>query len=97
MRYFILILGVFLLGLCLPSAQLIAQNKEAIEVQLGAKSITSIDPFSIQFSISASEQLPTYRFPEINGFRKLGVSRSKASNFENEQVVQTLTFTQYYQ
>lgn len=97
MRYFILFLGVFLLGLCLSSAQLIAQNKETIEVQLGSKSITSIDPFSIQFSISASEQLPTYRFPEINGFRKLGVSRSKASNFENEQVVQTLTFTQYYQ
>jgi hypothetical protein len=97
MRYFFLLVGVFLLGLCMPSGQLIAQVKENISVEVGNKNISSVDQFSIQFSISANEQAPTYRFPEINGFRKLGVSRSKVSNFENEQVVQTLTFTQYYQ
>lgn len=97
MRYILCFLLVMFLGLFLPSAEAFCQAKENISVQIGAKSISTTDQFSIQFSIAATEQLPTYRFPEINGFRKLGVSRSKASNFENEQVEQTLTFTQYYQ
>lgn len=96
MRYFFSFLAMIFLGLC-PNSPLFAQNKEIVDVQIGAKNITSAEQFSIQFSIAASEQAPSYRFPEINGFRKLGVSRSKASNFENEQVSQTLTFTQYYQ
>jgi hypothetical protein len=97
MRYILSFLTILFAGLFLPSEQLLGQTKENIVVQTGPKSIATIDQFSLQFSITASEQLPNYRFPEINGFRKLGVSRSKASNFENEQVVQTLTFTQYYQ
>lgn len=97
MRYFLSFLVMFCLGLCQPAGRLFAQNKENIEVQLGSKAISSVEQFSIQFSISQTELAPTYRFPEINGFRKLGVSRSKSSNFENDQVVQTLTFTQYYQ
>jgi hypothetical protein len=97
MRYFLYFLVFLFVGLFMPSTKLWGQTKENIVVQTGAKSISTTEQFSLQFSIAASEQLPNYRFPEINGFRKLGVSRSKASNFENEQVVQTLTFTQYYQ
>jgi hypothetical protein len=97
MRYILYFLAFLFVGLFMPSTKLWGQSKENIVVQTGAKSISTTDQFSLQFSIAASEQLPNYRFPEINGFRKLGVSRSKASNFENEQVVQTLTFTQYYQ
>lgn len=96
MRYFFFFLMTFFIGLSLPN-DLLAQTKENIIVQTGAKNISSIDQFSLQFSIPQGEQMPSYRFPEITGFRKLGVSRSKASNFENEQVVQTLTFVQYYQ
>lgn len=97
MRYFLSFLTILCAGLFLPSANLLGQTKENIIVQTGSKSITTTEQFSLQFSIPVNEQLPNYRFPEINGFRKLGVSRSKATNFENEQVVQTLTFTQYYQ
>ena len=97
MRYFFTFVAIFCLWLCWPSCYLFAQNKEKIDVQIGSKNITSVDQFSLQFTITSSEQAPTYRFPEISGFRKLGVSRSKSSNFENDQVVQTLTFTQYYQ
>ncbi len=97
MRYFFIFLAAVCLGLLLPSSNLLAQTKENIFLQTGPKSISTIDQFSLQFSIPQGEQMPNYRFPEINGFRKLGVSRSKASNFENNQVVQTLTFTQYYQ
>ena len=97
MRYILFFFMVVFGGLFMPSANLFGQTKENIVIQTGSKSITTADQFSLQFSMAASEQVPVYRFPEINGFRKLGVSRSKASNFENEQVVQTLTFTQYYQ
>ncbi len=97
MRFFFFCLSVLCLGILLPTAVLCGQTKDNILVQTGAKSLTTTEQFSLQFSIPAGDQLPNYRFPEINGFRKLGVSRSKASNFENEQVVQTLTFTQYYQ
>ncbi len=96
MRYIFYLLGFLLAGL-LPTNAILAQSKEHIVVQMGPKSILANEQFSLQFSIPLGEQMPTYQFPEINGFRKLGVSRSKASNFENEQVVQTLTFTQYYQ
>ena len=97
MRYFLSFLTILYAGLFLPSAIILGQTKENVVVQTGAKTIATTEQFSLQFSIAATEQLPNYRFPEINGFRKLGVSRSKATNFENEQVVQTLTFIQYYQ
>jgi hypothetical protein len=96
MRYIFYFLVFLLVGL-LPTNEIWAQSKENIVVLTGSKSISTDDQFSLQFSIPFGEQMPTYRFPEINGFRKLGVSRSKASNFENEQVAQMLTFTQYYQ
>jgi hypothetical protein len=97
MRYFLSFLTILYAGLFLPSAIILGQTKENVVVQTGAKNIATTEQFSLQFSIAATEQLPNYRFPEINGFRKLGVSRSKATNFENEQVVQTLTFIQYCQ
>lgn len=96
MRQFFIFLTIFCIGL-MPAENLWAQTKENVVIQSGPKNISTIDQFSLQFSIPLGVQLPSYRFPEIGGFRKLGVSRSKASNFKNEQVVQTLTFTQYYQ
>lgn len=97
MRYLFNFCLAMYVGLFLPALPLLGQTKENIVVQIGDKSLLSTEQFSIQFSIPFGEQSPVYRFPEINGFRKLGVSRSKSSNFENEQVIQTLTFTQYYQ
>jgi hypothetical protein len=88
-------LGLWLvLGL---SANLCAQNRDALTVQVGAKSITTNDHLVIYFTLPVSDQQAIYHFPELANFKKLGVSRSKASLFQNGQVVQTQTFSQYYQ
>jgi hypothetical protein len=41
--------------------------------------------------------LPTYKFPELLNFKKQGVSRAKASQSMNGQMVNSYTFSQYYQ
>ena len=79
------------------SANLCAQNRDALSVQVGAKSITTNDHLVIYFTLPVSDQQAVYHFPELANFKKLGVSRSKASLFQNGQVVQTQTFSQYYQ
>jgi hypothetical protein len=76
---------------------LMAQSREGLTVQVGSKSITTSDNLVIYFTLPVSDQAPVYHFPEIPSFKKLGVSRSKASLFQNGQVVQTQTFSQYYQ
>ncbi len=91
----ILFLGLlFFLGVPKP---IVAQTREGLTVQIGSKSITTNENLVIYFSIPVSDQSPVYQFPEIPNFKKLGVSRSKASLFQNGQVVQTQTFSQYYQ
>jgi hypothetical protein len=74
-----------------------AQTREAITVQVGSKSITTNDNLVIYFTLPVTDQQPTFLFPDIPNFKKLGVSRSKSSLFQNGQVVQNQTFSQYYQ
>lgn len=91
----ILFLGLlFFVGVSKP---IVAQTREGLTVQIGSKSITTNENLVIYFTIPVSDQSPVYQFPEIPNFKKLGVSRSKASLFQNGQVVQTQTFSQYYQ
>ncbi len=85
---------LFLLGLLNPTG---AQTREGLTVQVGSKSITTSEYLVIYFTLPVSDQPPVYQFPEIANFKKLGVSRSKSSLFQNGQVVQTQTFSQYYQ
>jgi len=94
-QIFILLLGIML---AFGSAiNLHAQNRDGLVVQVGNKAITTSDHLVIYFTLPVSDQAPVYLFPEIANFKKLGVSRSKASLFQNGQVVQTQTFSQYYQ
>lgn len=94
-QIFILLLGIKLaFGLAI---NLHAQNRDGLAVQVGNKSITTSEHLVIYFTLPVSDQAPVYLFPEIANFKKLGVSRSKASLFQNGQVVQTQTFSQYYQ
>lgn len=85
---------LFILGILNPAG---AQTREGLTVQVGSKSITTSEYLVVYFTLPMSDQPPVYRFPEIAGFKKLGVSRSKSSNFQNGQVVQRQTFSQYYQ
>lgn len=67
---------------------------------VGEKSITLEENFALSFvfkSANASVETPTYKFPELPGLRKLGVSRSKATDIQNGEPVYSFTFSQYYQ
>ena len=67
---------------------------------VGEKAITLEENFSLSFvfkSANASVETPTYKFPELPGLRKLGVSRSKATDIQNGEPVYSFTFSQYYQ
>lgn len=67
---------------------------------VGEKSITLEENFSLSFvikSANATVEAPSYRFPELPGLRKLGVSRSKATDIQNGEPVYTFTYSQYYQ
>jgi hypothetical protein len=96
MRRIITLFLVQLLSLGLFNP-ILAQSREGLTVQVGSKSITTNEHLVILFTLPVSDQAPVYQFPEIANFKKLGVSRSKASLFQNGQVVQTQTFSQYYQ
>jgi hypothetical protein len=67
---------------------------------VGEKSITLEENFALSFvlkSANANVETPTYKFPELPGLRKLGVSRSKATDIQNGEPVYSFTFSQYYQ
>ena len=96
MRQIITMFLVQLLSLGLFNP-IVAQTRDGLTVQVGSKSITTNDHLVIFFTLPVSDQVPVYQFPEIANFKKLGVSRSKASLFQNGQVVQNQTFSQYYQ
>lgn len=67
---------------------------------MGEKAITLEDNFSLSFvikSANASLETPNYKFPELPGLRKLGVSRSKATDIQNGEPIYSFTFSQYYQ
>jgi hypothetical protein len=67
---------------------------------VGEKAFTLEENFSLSFIIKSanpSVETPTYKFPELPGLRKLGVSRSKATDIQNGEPVYSFTFSQYYQ
>lgn len=80
---------------------ILAQSREAINIQVGSKSISADEQFTLSFSISlapnAAEIVPIYRFPDLVNFKKLGVSRSKSADLVNGQIVNSLTFSQNYE
>ncbi|MFD3409200.1 BatD family protein [Aquirufa sp. HETE-83D] len=64
------------------------------------KSITLEENFALSFVIKSANQsveTPNYKFPELPGLRKLGVSRAKATDIQNGEPVYSFTFSQYYQ
>jgi hypothetical protein len=67
---------------------------------VGEKAITLEENFSLSFVIKSanpSVEAPSYKFPELPGLRKLGVSRSKATDIQNGEPVYSFTFSQYYE
>lgn len=67
---------------------------------IGEKAITLEENFSLSFvikSANAKVETPNYKFPELPGLRKLGVSRSKVINIQNGEPIYSFTFSQYYQ
>ena len=79
----------------------LGQNAMTVTTQIGSKSITQDENFILSFTLTsvenASTSLPTYKFPELLNFKKQGVSRAKASQSMNGQMVNSYTFSQYYQ
>jgi len=74
-----------------------AQTKP--HVQIESKNISTEEDLVISISSeqpsNASEGVP-YQFPEINFFRKVGVSRGKASRLINNQLVNVVIYSQHY-
>lgn len=92
MRRFFYFFWVFLLAITELNAQ--------ATLLVGEKSITLEENFSLSFiikSANASIETPIFKFPELPGLRKLGVSRSKATDIQNGESVYSYTFSQYYQ
>jgi hypothetical protein len=79
----------------------LGQNAMTVTTQIGSKSIAQDENFILSFTLTsvenASTSLPTYKFPELLNFKKQGVSRAKASQSINGQMVNSYTFSQYYQ
>ncbi len=79
----------------------LGQNAMTVTTQIGSKSIPQDENFILSFTLTsvenASASLPTYKFPELLNFKKQGVSRAKASKSMNGQMVNSYTFSQYYQ
>jgi hypothetical protein len=92
MRRIFIFFGVFILAITELHAQ--------ATLLVGEKTITLEENFSLSFvikSANASVETPTYKFPELPGLRKLGVSRSKATDIQNGESIYSFTFSQYYQ
>ena len=97
MRRFYFFLGL-VCGLIVGDLSIVnGQTKESIIVQTGAKTIPIDENFIIYFTVSASDLVPNFSFPEIPNFKKLGVSRSKSFTFQNGAYIQKLTYSQYYE
>ena len=79
----------------------LGQNAMSVTTQIGSKSISQDENFILSFTLTrvenASATMPAYKFPELLNFKKQGVSRAKSSNFINGQMVNSFTFSQYYQ
>jgi len=80
----------------------IGQTPINVTTQIGSKSVAQDENFILSFTLTSADNnasfvLPTYKFPELLNFKKQGVSRSKASKSINGQMVNSYTFSQYYE
>lgn len=94
-RYFFLLI----LGFATLTFQLNAQTNPEITVQVDSKNISTEEDLviSVTSQIASNSGEPiSYKFPEINFFTKIGVSRSKSSSYANGQLVTTFTYSQHY-
>lgn len=96
--------GSFFLIVFLLLGQVIGahgQSNNALTIQIDSKSITKDENFILSFTLTrtenTSESLPSYKFPDLLNFKKQGVSRSKSANYVNDQLINSYTFSQYYQ
>ncbi|MEY4383338.1 MAG: hypothetical protein RI995_880 [Bacteroidota bacterium] len=90
-------LAVLFLNVFFIQMGMFAQSKPSLQVE--GKNISTEEDLVI--SISSEQQLPngespSYQFPEINFFRKIGVSRGKASKLVNNQLVNVVIYSQHY-
>jgi hypothetical protein len=94
--FFLVFLGWFSL-----SFQIKAQVKaEEMTVQVESKNISTEEDLVISVSsqvISSSNEPISFKFPEINFFKKIGISRSKSSSYINSQLITTFTYSQHYE
>lgn len=101
MARFLPLLLLFFSLFSLPVMECAGQVKESVVVQVPSKAIAVTEPFVISIVFSSpntlNEQSPAYRFPDIPTFKKQGISRSKSANMVNGQLIQSLTFSQYYE
>jgi len=90
---------VFILFTFVLSAM--GQTSLSVTTQIGSKVIAQDENFMLSFTLTSAENasatLPSYKFPELLNFKKQGVSRTKASQSINGQMVNSYTFSQYYQ
>lgn len=88
---------LFLIGFYLNPMECNAQNKPSVQIE--GKSISTEEDLVISVSAeqpaNATEGIP-YKFPEINFFKKVGVSRGKASTLVNNQMVSEVIYSQHY-
>jgi hypothetical protein len=81
----------------LMQANIFAQSKPLVQIE--SKNITSEEDLVISVSSESpnnNQEGLAYQFPEINFFRKVGVSRGKASRLVNNQLVNVSIYSQHY-
>ena len=94
--FFFFVITLNMLALALVSK---AQSKPEMTVQVESKNISTEEDLVISVSSSLpanSNEANTYKFPEIDFFTKIGVSRSKSSNYLNGQLIHSITYSQHY-
>ena len=94
--FFFFVMTISLLALALVTK---AQSKLEMSAQVESKNINTEEDLVISVSSSLppnSNEVNTYKFPEIDFFTKIGVSRSKSSNYLNGQLIYSITYSQHY-
>lgn len=90
---------VSFLGMLSLNQSLMAQSRPEISVQIESKNISTEEDLVISLSsavVANSNEANSFKFPEINFFTKIGISRSKSSNYINGQLVNSFTYSQHY-
>lgn len=79
---------------------LFAQNKSGLEIQIDKNILVGEEPLIISITAENPNPIPEgipYRFPELPGFKKVGLSRSRSNQLVNGKAVPFSTYAQYYQ